>query len=129
MTEKIFKTFNSGAVTANGKTSDVSGLSWNEHASFKGVSLKHLVTGKDTEGKLSCHIVRILAGHEIGDHIHVGMYELHEVIDGEGTGILNGKEVRYVPGVVVVIPEGRNHRLTAGSEDLYILAKFVPALV
>lgn len=104
-------------------------LEWNYHGAFKGVALKHLVMGDQTEGKLSCHLVRIEAGCEIGDHIHESNWELHEVVGGTGTCFLGDKKVEYEAGISAVIPEGKPHRVVAGDEDLYILAKFVPALV
>lgn len=129
MQNSLVKTFDDGAVMIGDRRIAVQELPWNDHAAFKGVALKHLVTGKDTGGRFSCHIVRVRAGCEIGDHIHAGKFELHEVISGAGTGILEGKEMRYLPGVVAVVPENLHHRLIAGAEDLYLLAKFVPALL
>ena len=125
----IVGTMDNGRVLIEGRPTDVGRLSWNDHATFKGVSLKHLVTGKETGGKFSAHIVRVQAGCQIGDHVHADKYELHEVIGGTGTGILEGKEMRYVPGVVAVIPEDLHHSVIAGNEDLYLLAKFIPALL
>ena len=104
-------------------------LAWNAHPAFKGVSLKHLVKGESTNGKFSCHLVKVESGCEIGDHIHKDKWELHEIIDGIGKGILADKEITYELGVSVVIPERIKHKVIAGEEDLYLLAKFVPALV
>lgn len=121
--------FKSGVIIADGKTVDAESLPWNEHATFKGVYLKHLVTGSMTGGRLSCHLIRIEAGRSIGDHVHPDKYELHEVISGEAAGDVNGKPYPYVPGTVSVIPQGVQHRIVAGKEDVYLLAKFFPALL
>lgn len=127
--DKVASMFNGGSVMIDGHRLDVQGLPWNDHAAFKGVSLKHLVTGKDTGGKFSSHIVRVMDGCEIGEHIHAGKYELHEVIEGRGVCILEGRNMDYEPGVVAVIPEDKKHRVIARDGDLYLLAKFVPALL
>jgi len=93
------------------------------------VYLKHLVKGELTGGRLSCHLIQIKAGHAIGDHLHPDKWELHEIIEGSGTGVVNGEEIAYTPGVMSVIPEGISHKVIAGQREMYLLAKFVPALL
>ena len=121
--------FRDGSILVDGEVIDAKSLPWNEHASFKGVYLKHLVKGEMTGGKLSCHLVHIKAGHAIGDHIHADKYELHEVLQGTGVGDVAGKPFVYSPGTVAVIPEGVQHRIVADREDVYLFAKFFPALL
>lgn len=104
-------------------------LPWNKHATCEGVFLKHLITGAVTNGQFSCHLVRVQAGHEISEHIHAKNWELHEVIAGDGRGFLNGQELSYQPGNTIVIPLGEKHRVVAESADLYLWAKFIPALI
>jgi len=60
------------AVVAHGWTVPIESLPWNPHPKFAGVSLKHLVMGKDTGGRLSLHHVRLDPGCAIGDHTHAG---------------------------------------------------------
>lgn len=43
---------------------------WAAHPSFAGVELKQLVSGAQTEGKFSYHLVRIAPGGRIGLHTH-----------------------------------------------------------
>ena len=121
--------FRDGSIIVDGKTIDSKSLPWNEHSAFNGVYLKHLVKGEMTGGCLSCHLVHIKVGHEIGNHVHEGKWELHEVIEGTGAGDVNGKPFVYAPGTMAVIPEGVHHRLVADKEDVYIFAKFFPALL
>jgi quercetin dioxygenase-like cupin family protein len=118
-----------GKIVIAGKEISVSELKWNEHASNKGVFLKHLLTSASTEGRFSCHLVKIQAGCEIAAHVHPHNWELHEVISGEGSGSLGGYPVTYIPGTTVLIPEGEDHRVVAEGQDLYLLAKFMPALL
>jgi quercetin dioxygenase-like cupin family protein len=104
-------------------------IPWNKHATFPGVYLKHLVKGVQTDGKFSCHLVKVEAGCELGEHIHANNWEIHEIVSGNATGYLEGKEMSYTPGSSAIIPAGSKHRVVAGDRDLYIRAKFIPALV
>lgn len=107
---------------------NVDTLPWNPHAKFKGVSMKNLLTGKDTGGRLSCHIVRVEPGCVLDTHAHAGKLEIHEVIGGKGTLLLDGREFEYTEGAMGVIPDGTPHKVVAGEEGLCLLAKFTPAL-
>lgn len=118
-----------GRLFVNEMNIDISQLDWNDHPSYEGVALKNIVTGDMIDKKISCHLVRVKAGCEIEEHVHASNCELHEPISGTGKGIINNREIDYFPGISVVVPEGVSHRVTAGEEDLYFLAKFVPALV
>lgn len=117
------------AVVAHGRTIPTESLPWNPHPKFAGVSLKHLVTGKDTGGRLSLHHVRVDPGSVIGDHTHAGMVEIHDVIAGSGTCTLEGSIIPYAPGIVGVMPADKVHRVEAGDDGLLLLATFTPPLV
>lgn len=118
-----------GKIVYLDKEFSVTDLDWNPHPSFEGVFLKHLVKGASSDGKFSCHLIRIKDGFEIGDHIHEGKWELHEVIGGIGKGVMAGKEIVYELGVTVVVPENVKHKIVADNGDVYLLAKFIPALL
>ncbi len=117
------------AVVANGKMSSTETLPWNPHPKFAGVSLKHLVTGKDTGGRISLHHVRIDPGCTISDHTHAGMVEIHDVLEGTGTCTLAGTTISYIPGIVGVMPADQVHRVEAGDGGMLLLATFSPPLV
>jgi len=110
------------------KRIDIDTLKWNPHPTFKGVYLKHLITGKDTDGKLSCHIVKIDPGCILDTHIHDGKIELHEVAGGSGTMYLDKQEIGYSTGRICLIPANMQHKVVAGKDGLYLFAKFTPAL-
>ncbi|AIZ56909.1 AraC-like ligand binding domain protein [Candidatus Methanoplasma termitum] len=99
------------------------------HKTFKGVYLKHLVTGERTEGRISSHLVKIEPLCVLDTHTHPEQIEIHEVIQGSGECLIAGRKLRYVPGTVTVIPQGTPHKVTAGENGLYLLAKFTPALL
>jgi len=110
------------------KQIDIDTLKWNPHPTFKGVYLKHLITGKDTDGKLSCHIVKIDPDCILDTHIHDGKIELHEVAGGRGTMYLDKQEFSYSTGRICLIPANTPHKVVAGKDGLYLFAKFTPAL-
>jgi quercetin dioxygenase-like cupin family protein len=118
-----------GAVFYVDREEIISGKGWNAHASYRGIYLKHLVPGADTENRLSCHIVKVDPDCVLEEHIHDGKLELHEVIAGSGTCFLNGKAISYQPGIISVIPANTKHKVAAGKDGLYLLAKFTPALL
>lgn len=128
MNDSIVKIFNGGKVIYQNKEVNIEKLEWNKNPN-KGVYLKHIVKGEDTDGKFSCHIVKIESGCEIGQHIHECNWELHEVIDGKGKCFLADKEIIYSIGTLSVIPQGIQHKVKAVNGDLYLFAKFIPALV
>ncbi|MFA4886029.1 MAG: cupin [Desulfotomaculaceae bacterium] len=123
------KGISEGEIVYLDKKFNVEALDWNQHPSFAGVFLKHLVKGESSDGKFSCHLIRIKDGFEISDHIHEGKWELHEVIGGIGKGVMAGQEIVYKHGVTVVVPESVQHKIVADNGDVYLLAKFIPALL
>lgn len=120
--------FEKGLFVLPERTVDFSQLRWNDHPAFSGVALKHLITGKDTDGTFSYHLVRIAPGCRIGTHIHETQLETHEVIAGGGECITAGTELVYEPGTISILPAGVEHEVIAGEAGLYLFAKFFPAL-
>ncbi|WP_022663299.1 cupin domain-containing protein [Paucidesulfovibrio longus] len=113
----------------DGTSANVESLPWNAHPAFPGVELKHLVTGADTDGGTSLHLVRIAPGCAIGSHAHDPQWEVHEVLAGSGACVMDGREVVYAPGVARVLPPRLPHEVRAGTEGLRMLAVFSPALL
>jgi quercetin dioxygenase-like cupin family protein len=124
----IFKEFNTGVLVLPKGRKDFSSIEWSKHPTFEGVELKHIVTSKDTEGEFSYHLVKIAANCSIKSHIHETLLEPHEVIAGFGECINDGVLMVYEPGIISIMPPGIKHVVTAGSNGLYLFAKFIPAL-
>lgn len=101
---------------------------WYEHPACKGVFLKDLVTGEDTGGEFSYHLVRVLRNCEVSDHDHEDQWEWNRIIDGSGVFLIGDKEVVISPGQTYATPPGVHHTVSAYDEDLSLLAMFVPAL-
>jgi len=129
--EKVMETadfFEQGIVIADGTMCDTGNINWKIHPSFQGVFMKTVLRGCDTGGRLSCHMIKIEPGREIGIHAHDGRMELHEVIAGCGKCTIGDKMVAYRPGVISCIPDDINHGIAAGDKGLLLFAKFFPAL-
>lgn len=120
--------FNDAKIIYPEKEAEAKDAKWYEHPAFKGVFLKDLVTAEDTNGQFSCHIVKVNAGCEVGSHLHEFQWELNETIAGNGIFILGDKEVVFTAGYTFVTPPEVEHTVIAEGNDLYLLAKFVPAL-
>lgn len=107
----------------------ISQLAWNEHPKFRGVFLKHIITGSVSEGRLSCHLVSINPSCALETHIHENQWELHQVVAGDGHCLLSGRRIPYNPGCLTLIPQSATHRVEAGEKGLMLLATFFPALL
>ena len=103
-------------------------LPWIPSPKFEGVAMRNLVVGARTDGRLSAHLVRIEPGKAIGEHVHEGSLEVHEILEGSGIAVMPGEEREYRAGVVSLIPQGMLHEVRAGRDGLLLLAKFAPAL-
>lgn len=104
-------------------------LKWNQHPTFKGVALKHLVTSKKTGGRFSYHLVKIDPNCKIEEHCHPIQLETHEVIGGSGVCYNQGTKINYKSGVISILEANTPHEVEASEQGLYLLAKFIPALV
>jgi mannose-6-phosphate isomerase-like protein (cupin superfamily) len=118
-----------GTVFSTNEEKAISDLPWNPHASFKGVSLKHLIIGKDTDNKMSCHLVKIEPEAVLDTHQHDGKMEVHKVVSGSGQMFMDGKIIDYSVGSMCIIPENTPHKVVAGADGLYIVALFTPSLL
>ena len=118
-----------GTVYSINQAKVIGDLPWNPHASFKGVSLKHLITSKDTDDKLSYHIVKIEPEAVLDTHQHDGKMEIHQVLSGNGKMYMDGKTIAYSEGTICIIPANTPHKVVAGKDGMYILAVFTPSLL
>lgn len=124
----LFEQFEKGKLVLPYGEHDFDSIEWSPHAAFAGVSLKHLITAKDTDGAFSHHLVHIEPNKKIGMHTHATQLETHEVIAGDGLCINNGEELPYEAGTISIFPPGIQHEITAGDSGLFLFAKFMPAL-
>jgi len=111
------------------RTENTENLEWTVHPKFKGVRMKHIIKGDSTEGMISCHIVQVMPHCCLELHVHEDNIEIHEVMEGNGTCLIDGKEICYQSGVAAIIPKGTPHMAKAGENGLLMMARFSPALL
>lgn len=129
MNNTTFNAFDKGSLKLPSSTVKFADILWAKHPEFDGVELKHIVTAKETAGQFSYHLVRIAPNKKIGNHIHKTQLETHEVIAGSGICTNDGAAISYDTGVISILPAGVPHEVTAGSDGLFLFAKFIPALL
>lgn len=127
--ENTFELFEKGKLYSESQSETNSTKSWNAHPKFKGVFLKNIITGSQTGGTFSAHLVKVEPGGVLDEHTHPGISELHEVVKGNGNFFLNNKEVKYKTGDYAIIPCDTKHKVVAGEKGLCLFAKFFPALI
>ncbi len=125
----IVAAFENGSIAGIELMVDSSKLEWNPHQVYNGVYLKHLVTGANTGGRFSCHLLKVEPGSALEEHVHEEKWELHKIMEGEGECILDTNKIAYQPGTLTIIPEATKHKVVAGPQGLRFLATFVPALL
>lgn len=121
----FFDAFAQGTVMRNAEYVPAASIPWNKHQAFAGVFLKNLITQDSTDAMLSCHLVRIAPNKSIGLHSHADSIELHEVIAGSGTCIMQSVTLPYTPGTISLIACDMPHEVHAGQDGLCLFAKFV----
>ncbi len=121
----LFERFENGNLSAGAQKKSIASIPWNAHKEFPGVFLKNVVTGEETGGLLTCHLVRIEPGGKIGLHAHPASIELHEVVAGSGVCVTENGEIPYAPGCVAILARNVPHEVRAGAEGLCLFAKFV----
>ena len=104
------------------------GQDWQPHPSFTGVALKTLLDGKESDGSVSCHLVKVQPGCGLLEHTHPKSDEVHHVLAGGGQAWVGDARTTYQPGRVNFIPMANAHGVTAGDAGLLLLAVFTPVL-
>ena len=122
---EMFKSFEQGCFYTLTSTKALMDVAWKEHPTFCGVFLKEVLSLEAGGGKFSLHLVRLNPGAAIGLHVHPKSIELHEVIAGSGSCLLNGKELAYTPGSMALIACGVEHQVQAGEQGPCLFAKFI----
>jgi quercetin dioxygenase-like cupin family protein len=125
----ISEPFEQGEILFPGLAFRATEKPWYSPPAWNGVSLKDLVSAKETGGAFSYHLVRVAPDCEVPDHDHEIQWEWNVVLAGTGSFLLDGQEVPVAkPGQTFVTPPRIHHTVSAGSDELTLLALFVPAL-
>lgn len=70
-------------------------------------------------------LVLVEPGGSVALHVHEHKDESFDVIEGKGTLIVAGREVRTQPGTLVFVPAGTVHGLRNDSADRWLLRETV----
>ncbi len=103
-----------------------------EHIAIGPVEVRFLLTGNDSDNKVSVFEFSVPAGEKLAAPAHKNN-EYEEVLYGvEGvlTWTVNGAPIEVGPGDVLCIPRGATHRFdNFGDEDAKQLAVISPAIM
>jgi len=81
----------------------------------------NLFDGEAFFGRLLC----FSRGQVVRYHRHEHTDEVFDVLEGEGTLLIDGGEVRGVPGMIVYVPAGVEHGFRADGSAQWILRETV----
>ena len=105
------------------------GIPWAPHPIAQGVQIKPLISKKEHGLDVSCMLVKIPAGKEVGEHVHPTEDDILYPLAGKGSMWVDGTgQFPLEPGVVVRVPKGTKHRVFGVTEELLIYDVFCPAL-
>jgi len=108
---------------------DIAAGEWREHARFKGILMKGLLSTEDNS-LASVNVVRVPLGGIIGRHHHATQCETVYVLAGESLLTLGDTQVSFNAGQVVAIPPMLDHALqNNGSTLVELLTFFTPPLI
>ena len=126
--QNISKLFEDGTVLLPDLEVRAAEKLWYAPPSWQGVFLKDLVTGNETAGAFSYHLMRVERTCEIPDHAHETQWSWNVVLAGTGLFVLGGREVPVEVGQTFITPPHVHHAVSAGDDELSLLAIFAPAL-
>ena len=108
----------------------VDSISWLPHQFAAGVRIKPLVTQKEDLLDVTCMLVDVPAGIEVPEHIHETQDDILYPLSGKGVMWIDGEgEFTIEPGLIIRVPKGTRHKITAVTEALLIYDVFFPALI
>ncbi len=112
----------------NERVVKIADLKWENHPVYEGVSMKLLLSGKDTDNKISKSLVKITKGCFIESHEHSNNDENIQFISGSGDFVLEDETIKIYPGLSIYLKQGTKHQIDTFDEDVYLIASFTPAL-
>ena len=76
-----------------------------------------LLTSGEMEGVLSLGRITLEPGATIGEHEHPNTEDLYLILEGRGSGVLNGERFPVAAGDLFLIKAGGSHGLINDSEE------------
>lgn len=95
----------------------------NELKKFSGEQLVNvnLFDGEAFYGRLLC----FARGNVVPYHKHEHTDKVFDVLEGEGTILIDGREMRGVPGTILYVPAGIEHGFRADGTEQWVLRETV----
>jgi len=81
----------------------------------------NLFDGEAFFGRLLC----FSRGQVVAYHRHDHMDECFDVVEGEGTFLIDGREMRGAPGMTLFVPAGFEHGLRADGTEQWVVRETV----
>jgi quercetin dioxygenase-like cupin family protein len=110
------------------RVADLHAGEWQEHARFRGIYMKSLLTSEDNP-LASINVVQVPPGGLIGRHRHAQQLETVWVITGEAILTLDQTDMNLKIGQIIAIPIDLEHALrNEGQSTVELLTFFTPPL-
>jgi quercetin dioxygenase-like cupin family protein len=81
----------------------------------------NLFDGDTFFGRLLC----FQRGQQVSAHVHAHKDECFDVVEGEGTLLVDGRELHAGPGAFLYVPAGVTHGLRADISEQWVLRETV----
>jgi quercetin dioxygenase-like cupin family protein len=81
----------------------------------------NLFDGEAFFGRLLC----FARGNVVPYHQHEHTDEVFDVLEGEGTILIDGREMRGVPGTILYVPAGTEHGFRADGSEHWVVRETV----
>lgn len=81
----------------------------------------NLFDGEAFYGRLLC----FARGNVVPYHKHEHIDEVFDVLEGEGTILIDGREMRGVPGTILYVPAGIEHGFRADGTEQWVVRETV----
>jgi quercetin dioxygenase-like cupin family protein len=90
---------------------------------FSGEQLNniHLFDGEAFFGRLLC----LTRGNVVPYHKHEHTDEVFDVLEGEGTILIDGREMHGIPGTILYVPAGTEHGFRADGSEQWLVRETV----
>ena len=100
----------------------ITGLAWEPRQAIRGGAgaarcADYLAKG-DMEGILACGRTELQPGSSVGEHVHADTEEFYLVLEGRGTGILDGERFPVRAGDLFVVKAGHAHGILNDSDGV-----------
>lgn len=99
-----------------------SGLKWEPRQAIRGGAgaarcADYLRMG-DMDGVVGCGRTELQPGSSVGEHAHPNTEELYLIVEGRGTGVLDGRRFPVEAGDAFVVKAGHSHGIENDSEGI-----------